>query len=180
MGMNSNSKPSWFERFLMWLLPYWEIIKVVNGQKVVYLRRFYIFNPKNVHRFGKIYLHHILRSDDDRDPHQHPWPFITIILKGGYNDEQWNPGYEIQREEARQWAPKWVPRKIKAWEPMFPGNIARRQASHLHRVQLFDESQSAWTLVICGKHCQEWGFDTVSGWVHWKKYLEVTNDPNRN
>jgi hypothetical protein len=35
-------------------------------------------------RFGGVKLHHILRSDDDRDLHDHPWSFLSIVLKGGY------------------------------------------------------------------------------------------------
>jgi hypothetical protein len=33
---------------------------------------------------GGIKLHHILRSDEDRDCHDHPWSFLSIILAGGY------------------------------------------------------------------------------------------------
>ena len=35
-------------------------------------------------RFGSVKLHHILRSDDDRDLHDHPWSFVSVILRGGY------------------------------------------------------------------------------------------------
>jgi hypothetical protein len=35
-------------------------------------------------RFIAVRLHQILRSDDERDLHDHPWPFMTIILSGGY------------------------------------------------------------------------------------------------
>jgi hypothetical protein len=31
-----------------------------------------------------IYLHHFLRSDNDRHFHDHPWHFLTILLAGGY------------------------------------------------------------------------------------------------
>lgn len=38
--------------------------------------------PKN--RFLKIYLHKFMRSDEDRALHDHPWSFLSIILRGGY------------------------------------------------------------------------------------------------
>ena len=50
----------------------------VDGQP--YLRRYYILKT----RWFRIYLHEILRSDEDRDCHDHPWNFTSIILKGGY------------------------------------------------------------------------------------------------
>lgn len=36
--------------------------------------------------FG-IYLHHIYREDMDRTPHDHPWEFRSIVLRGGYVEE---------------------------------------------------------------------------------------------
>ena len=31
-----------------------------------------------------IFLHFINRADEDKDLHDHPWSFWSIILKGGY------------------------------------------------------------------------------------------------
>ena len=31
-----------------------------------------------------IKVHHILESDEDRCEHDHPWPFLSLILTGGY------------------------------------------------------------------------------------------------
>lgn len=37
--------------------------------------------------FGfSIRLHHWIRSDDKRFFHDHPWSFITLVLKGQYTD----------------------------------------------------------------------------------------------
>lgn len=43
--------------------------------------------------FLKIRLHHILLSDTEC-PHDHPWDFVSIILKGGYREqlERGDPG----------------------------------------------------------------------------------------
>src|SRR5574341_215024 len=35
-------------------------------------------------------IHHILRSDRGRDAHDHPWPFVTLILRGGYWEERFD------------------------------------------------------------------------------------------
>jgi hypothetical protein len=34
-------------------------------------------------RFG-LYLHRIHQADDGRDPHDHAWPFVSLMLRGGY------------------------------------------------------------------------------------------------
>ena len=34
-------------------------------------------------RWFSIKVHHILRSDEDRCEHDHPWPFVSLILTGG-------------------------------------------------------------------------------------------------
>ena len=38
-------------------------------------------------RWGGLYVHHFLRSDQDRDLHDHPWHFTSLILWGGYVEE---------------------------------------------------------------------------------------------
>lgn len=50
--------------------------------------------PRN--RFLNVYYHHVLRSDDDRALHDHPWFNFSIVLEGGY--------YE-HTVEGRQWYP---------------------------------------------------------------------------
>ncbi len=168
------------ERVLMALLPYFEITKTVNGEKVVYLRRFFLWRNHHGH---SIYLHHILRSDDDPDPHDHPFDFTSIILRGGYFDQEWGfvppsvdggPGNRYQKEGT----------------PVFPGEIVRRPASHIHRVILFSKDYGwdangsfvsgpptpAWTLVITGPHFRHWGFIKEDRWVYWREYLGLGPD----
>lgn len=33
-----------------------------------------------------IYIHHILKSDEDKDPHDHPFNFSSLILSGAYQE----------------------------------------------------------------------------------------------
>jgi hypothetical protein len=102
-------QPGWFERLLMKLVPHFDIVKTTQllcpncvlecdfcdnpentKATVIYLRRFYLWRSKWIGKnWGDLYLHHIIRSDDDPDPHDHPWGFTGFILAGGYTDEQW-------------------------------------------------------------------------------------------
>lgn len=108
-----------------------------------------------------IRLHHILRSDEDRALHDHPWDFVSLILWGGYT-------------EVTQWySPKGVdglsgPRYDYFYRRFGPGNIIRRKASDLHRLEL-PEGKTAWTLVFTGPTLRSWGFHIpFEGWIPWK------------
>lgn len=105
-----------------------------------------------------IYLHKIVRSDDDADPHDHRWRnWGALILSGGYIDEQW-------KKTA-------TGREVSNLEQMSAGTWRTRLATHLHRVRLIDEARPTWTLVIRGPLVREWGFETTKGWMAWEPYL---------
>jgi hypothetical protein len=158
------------ERLLTKLLPYVDIIKEVEGRKVVYLRRFFIWRGKR-----NIYLHHILRSDDDPDPHTHPWDFTSVILSNGYVDETWefipSPSeyYTEVLDENQQEVPG-----VRSTDPIYEscwrfGTIKHRKAEHIHRVLLLEGP--CWTLVFTGPRIQSWGFVKPHQYVYWRRYL---------
>ncbi len=169
---------SLFERALLRLLgppnPYEEGGRVVDimGRRdptSLYLRRFGLLRT----RWFRLYLHKVLRSDDDADPHDHPWPWATLVLRGGYIDEQWTGGLD-QVELAVT-----GPRGVVAREPMLPGTFRRRRAEHLHRLQLLDETRPTWTLVLVGRTARSWGFVTPDrGWIPWRTYLAERRHPD--
>jgi hypothetical protein len=156
----------WFEKLLTKILPYRDITKVVDGVELLYLRRFFLRRGKKGSTTGDeggIFLHVIHRQDDDRDPHDHPWSFTSLILKGGYWDEQW-----LWVDDDRSW-PDYRVHTGNEW--VGRGRIVKRSAEHLHRVQGITPGRPAWTLVFTGPRRREWGFTTEHGWVHWREYL---------
>jgi hypothetical protein len=105
-------------------------------------------------RFG-VYLHKLCRSDYDRALHDHPWPFVSIILRGGYIE------VHDQTIDGRT-----------AYESHKAGDILIRPAEWRHRF-IIDENPaipSTWTLVIVGKRQRRWGFFLPSGWCWWRKH----------
>lgn len=146
---------------------------------VVYLRRFYVWRSSWVGlNFGDLYIHKIYRSDDDPDPHDHPWNFRTWVLAGSYTNEVWfwdtfplvwgeGPG---QRLRMAQWD-----------EVLVPGSTRFRKRGHIHRVRLTDD-KPAWTLVwTTGYHRNaegyaDWHFITEKGPVFWRNYLRLTEE----
>lgn len=112
-----------------------------------------------------IRVHHILRSDRGRYNHSHPWPYLTIILRGGY--------WEIMGDG------KGGTREVK-WRG--PGSILFRRAGTFHRLILRGTamedgtyiSKEAWTLFITGPKAGTWGFDVKGKFVpHWEYEGEV-------
>lgn len=122
-----------------------------------YLVRYYLF-LKDRKRFPfNVFLHKFLKSDPD-DLHDHPWPYATLILKGGY--WEWLPIYDENGRRMTE-APVW--RK--------PGHFRISGAKSLHRIEL-DPSVECWTLFMPGPHQREWGFIHKNKWINHEQYLK--------
>lgn len=112
--------------------------------------------------WGDIKVHHILRPDIARDPHDHPWPFVAVILRGGYTEEvpypSWRPGWPLMRLKGRR---------------RRPGHIYRAAATYVHRLD--EVHGDCWSLVVSGRRVHTWGFHASDGtWTRWDRYLEET------
>lgn len=107
-----------------------------------------------VHPWGTVRLHHIMRSDADPHPHDHPWDFWSIILWGSYEEELWVSDGEDRGVWMTWTPPRWWPRFVRA--------------EQLHRLEL---KAPVWTLVFSGPARREWGFQTEDGWVHWRSFI---------
>jgi len=101
--------------------------------------------------WGDLRLHHILRSDSDREYHDHPFDFWSFILWGGY----WE-------HSAHYPEGKWFG----------PGSLVQKRAGEAHRLRL-PENSPAWTVVWTGPKYRDWGFHTAQGWVHWREWMQV-------
>lgn len=136
-----------------------------------YLIRYAINSP-----FGGVKLHHILRSDNDRALHDHPWSFISIVLIGGYWEHVAFPmdGSAFVHpipKRARLCAPSAADGTLtlRCW--FGPGSVLRRSAECAHRLEL-PEGKTAWTLVFTANKTREWGFHTIKGWIPWRAFNE--------
>lgn len=93
--------------------------------------------------FGwSIRVHRWYRSDDKRFYHNHPWNFVTFVLRGSYTDV--SPG-------------KVEPVK----EVMKAGTFKYRSATHAHYVDV--PAGGALTLLLTGPPIQKWGFLIKAG-----------------
>ncbi|GBQ69758.1 hypothetical protein AA103196_2302 [Ameyamaea chiangmaiensis NBRC 103196] len=149
---------------------------VIGDPEAPYLLRWYLI-PRN--RWFNVYLHKFLRSDEDRALHDHPWWWVSLILRGRYLEH--TPSDTFLR---RAWRPRWG------------------RATALHRVELFrarvcttvrtpDQNgicrtrhsfsdarsmEAVWTIFITGPRVREWGFACPNGWRHWRDFCGVRED----
>jgi hypothetical protein len=129
-----------------------------RGSKEPYLERYYLF-LKDRNRFPfNVFLHKFLKSDPD-DVHDHPWPYATLILKGGY--WEWLPQFDSQGLKIGE---------IAKWRG--PGSFRICKATSYHRIEL-DPTITAWTLFMPGPQRREWGFLVKNKWTHNENYLET-------
>ena len=148
---------------MKWLLDFLErhgrkriVMDRVNNEP--YLERYYLF-LKDRQRFPfNVFLHKFLKSDPD-DVHDHPWPYATVILKGGY--WEWTPQFDSSGEKINE---------IAKWRGA--GHFRVCSANSYHRIEL-DPTVECWTLFMPGPQTQDWGFLTRQGWVQHEQYLDA-------
>ena len=122
-----------------------------------YLERYYLF-LRDRERFPfNIFLHKFLKSDPD-DVHDHPWPYATLILKGGY--WEWIPHFDTVGRKTGEY---------QVWRG--PGHFRVSKANSFHRIEL-DPDITAWTLFMPGPKQRDWGFLVRNKWVQWEQYLK--------
>lgn len=183
-GLGGRVFSATFDAVLRMLFQYRDIMKPEG----LYLRRFFITPHRWLGydqarrrsrwprflgwvpvQFRKIFVHHILLSDS-RTPHDHPWPFRTIILAGEYTESM---GY-----------------KGASWRRATCGTYFENGAGHIHYLTIV---RPVWSLVLAGESKRVWGFwltdtDGRGYWQDWRTYLRLVGastepedqiDPNR-
>jgi hypothetical protein len=128
--------------------------EIISKQGVVHFRRYRLIQTP----WFAVYLHQICKSDEDKDLHDHPWSFESLILKGSYR-ENYSTGMH-----------HYVVRN----KTYYAGDVVQHDAEDAHQLTLL--SQEAWTLVFTSGREREWGYRTAMGWVDNKTYRQLKND----
>lgn len=121
-----------------------------------YLERYYLFLKDRKKFPFNIFLHKFLKSDPD-EVHDHPWPYATLILKGGYYE--WTPVFNDDDKMIGE---------ICTWRG--PGHFRICNAKSFHRIEL-DPDVTAWTLFMPGPQQRDWGFLVKNKWVQNDEHL---------
>ena len=131
-----------------------------------YLERYYLFLKERDRFPFNVFLHKFLKGDPD-DLHDHPWPYATLILKGGYYE--WIPGHVdnngVWNCEVRKWRG--------------PGHFRTCSANSFHRIEL-KPGVECWTLFMPGPQQRDWGFKVRGQWVQHEQYLKERYEQTHN
>lgn len=178
-------------RVQAWLLqrswPYTDILSADGTD--VYMRRRWLINPYRKDAAGNmlparlgwlpsVRLHHILREDQDRDLHDHPWNARTIILQGFYIEERPVPPSELAHNDRA--VQRFIADAHDVWSAG-PGDaryLAHRGQGYTgrllfgqyHRIRQVSPG-GVWTIFITWRKRGTWGFMVDGKKVPWREYL---------
>jgi hypothetical protein len=143
-------------------------------------------------RFGGVFIHRMDTSDPGIDLHDHPWPFVSLILAGGYTEQswasfsaslraRWAEGYaddyaiDSFHHEYLRILKRGLPDRYKA------GSVNVMGLGRAHRIVACEPG--TWSLVFHGprrrdrrNQLSDWGFYTVHGWMDEFTYDETYRD----
>lgn len=97
-----------------------------------------------------LYLHCYRRPDVD-DPHDHPWPNATLVVRGWFVEDVYVDGKCIGSFRRDR------------------GDIVLRQASSVHAIT--STSDQCLSLFATAPKERDWGFHTAEGWVPWRQFV---------
>lgn len=131
-----------------------------------YMHRYYLFLKDRKWFPFNVTLHKIVKSDDPI-LHDHPWPYMTIVLSGGYWEH--TPVFDSNGKKIAEFQ-KW----------RGPGSVIIRGAKEFHWLEI-EEGSSATTLFFMGPQQREWGFlvdkaRNKTQWIQWEHYLTNYKD----
>lgn len=133
--------------------------EIVSKEGEVHFRRYRLLATP----WFNLYLHQILKSDEDFHFHDHPWSFRSLILKGSY-------------EEFFSCPPSHYAIHYRRYKT---GDVATHPAEDAHSLTLL--TPQAWTLVLTTGRERVWGYQTGSGtgqrkWIDFKTYRQLKRD----
>lgn len=133
---------------------FWRRRLIGAAQGDVYLDRLYVIQTPI---FG-IMFHRIFRPDRQRDLHDHPWNFLSFVLRGSYMEAV---PCDCGQHDHHYLEVNWF-----NW----------KRAEDRHSIRSVSRSP-VWTLVFTGRKRRTWGFWVDEGrrWVRWTDYEKVAS-----
>jgi hypothetical protein len=128
--------------------------EIISKEGVIHFRRYRLLSTP----WFNLYIHNILKSDEDRDFHDHPWSFKSLLLKGSYQ--------ENYTQEPSHFAVHF--RKYES------GDLVIHPATDAHSLHLL--TPEVWTLVLTSGRERVWGYQTRKGWIDFKTYRQMKNE----
>jgi len=135
--------------------------EIISKEGEVFFRRYRLLSTP----VCNIYVHNLLKSDQDLEPHTHPWNFISLILKGGYiEDYVVGPHHKNTCHDY-----------IESYRNIVKaGDFVMHSYSDAHKIQLTDDN--VWTAVFTWGTKEPWGYVYSDGtYIDHKEYRRIKN-----
>ncbi|CAH0234944.1 hypothetical protein SRABI130_02841 [Pseudomonas sp. Bi130] len=165
--------------------PYLHIMSADGAE--MYMGRWWLFNPysRETHKPAlwwcpwSFRIHHIMRPDEDRDLHDHPWNARTIILRGWYREQRLlradDPAlHQLLMSASEHGLPLDTAFQAAEYIDSLPGDTARLQHGEYHRIDTVSPG-GVITLFITSKWRGDWGFLVNGVKVPWRTYTGTDN-----
>lgn len=144
----------------------------------IYMQRWWLFNPYGKDAKGEptparfpwlpsIRIHHILRPDNDRHMHDHPWNARTIVLSGWYVEER-----PFENNEPGSIAFHSTEGDIRLCYRRDRGYTGRLLFGQYHLISQVAPG-GVFTLFITWRKRGTWGFQVNGKKVPWREYLDI-------
>lgn len=123
----------------------------------------------------KVMVHRFIPNRQDADvPHDHPRSFLTIVLRGGYEDwvrcpEHTSTGAAVGPDPF--YCEHCDNRGVVLSETLTAPAIRFRRADHAHMTRTDD--RGAWTLVVMGPEVRPWGFWRYGRWWAFREFEQT-------
>lgn len=137
----------------------WRALDLV-GPRGRFLRR----RGLDLRLFG-IYVHDIEQPDPGLDLHDHPWPFVTLILRGAYTEVFAEARTASSLAEYAEHVPSAVPGLSRTWHRW---SVHRIPMTDAHRIVACEPGTR--TLVLRGRKTRRWGFYLPAGRLDQTRY----------
>lgn len=128
--------------------------EIVSKEGKVHFRRYRLLSTP----WFNLYLHQILKSDEDKHFHDHPWSFRSFILRGSY-------------EEFFRCPPAFEATHYRRYRE---NDLVRHPAEDAHSLTLL--TPEVWTLVLTSGRARVWGYQTEQGWIDFKTYRQLKTE----
>lgn len=142
-------------------------VEIIGRGKPSYMIRVHL-TPFGWWKWRRAYLHVLGRPDADREHHDHPWSFWTLVLWGGYTEKahvlngRGRPTGEIKRDI------------------LSIGSVRYRPATHAHLITRLHTKRVVTLVLRDNVKVRDWGFWSYEGanaadsgywrWIPWREY----------
>ena len=141
-------------------------MEVIGRGKPSYMIRFHL-TPFGWWKWRRAYLHILGRPDADREYHDHPWSFWTLILFGGYT------------ETSHVMNGRGYPTGNYTEDRLGFLSVRKRPATHAHLITKLHTRRVVTLVLRSNEKEREWGFwqhddrepmNVGWSWIPWKVY----------